>query len=714
MAEISPTIRKRLIECRSTAMVGNIDAALGVLEREVTSDGLSDSERLALLLLKAELLYLDCREREALAVFENEIEGKLLSISQEERFVVGQNKRDVIFGGFLASQGRSGTFLHDQQTMAGKKLGNAAVIVNAYEAARSGRHYEALPTLWRELLSAYQQRVWSYYRQAARRVAQEFIQIGWAHMADFYVVIGQDTKTAETIADQLLNWRNVEFIDARVNRLILHANLKRHSIVACGMFVRLADAVADGQVIPTTRWLLQRASMVPTGFLEEALVKTAWDALVSLSPRFDSDTAMEVVNVATLHESWKEKDRVREHIVRAVDACIGILPVDYLSKVAEKSIHMAKGMSDDINLDKDALRLFLHITSRADAKSKELIREALYNKPSVNLNPLLIVAEEFGKTWGNRDEAERLAEVVARDVRLQVQRLNKDEEFEKPQVSLGQMTLTAGPKKVGVSIYSDLGLRALIPHRKMLSEDSIALLMDSVLAMLHEPENLISNKVLMINAITGLADVMTPKLADQAFEILEPIALGNVTSIDLSKAVPPNHPLNPNRMDFGDPETIQGGALLALATLETRLSSELRDRAVRIIEEAMVNPHPEVRRLAFIAARRVEAISDSAVITAVLGTRDNVEDVVIEAFLLLGDHIKDTPEFWNSVVYSAKLASQSPSSEIRRVVAYTTKRLSERCKDDSVQRQLTDIRSLLESDFSYSVRREISSNSSGP
>src|SRR6185369_7328992 len=115
-------------------------------------------------------------------------------------------------------------------------------------------------------------------------------------------------------------------------------------------------------------------------------------------------------------------------------------------------------------------------------------------------------------------------------------------------------------------------------------------------------------------------------------------------------------------------ETIQGGALLALADIETKLSSESRDRAVKLIEGAMLNAHPEVRRLAFIAARRLGEVSESILTNSVLATRDNVEDIVIESFLLLSDHMKDTPEFWHSVTYSAKLASVSPSSEIRRVV----------------------------------------------
>ena len=66
-------------------MLGRIEAALTLLDDLLApSNDLSDGERLALLLLKAELLYLDCREPAALAVFENEIEGKLQSISQRK------------------------------------------------------------------------------------------------------------------------------------------------------------------------------------------------------------------------------------------------------------------------------------------------------------------------------------------------------------------------------------------------------------------------------------------------------------------------------------------------------------------------------------------------------------------------------------------------------------------------------------------------------
>ena len=363
-------------------------------------------------------------------------------------------------------------------------------------------------------------------------------------------------------------------------------------------------------------------------------------------------------------------------------------------------------MSEDINLDETALHLLGHIATRGDTKTKGLISETLYNKPTVNLK-LLEVAEEFGKTLASGEDAQRLAEALTKDVRLQVQHLSSDEEFQKPTVSLAQMTLTGGPTKVAVSLDSDVALRAIIAHRKLLPQESIRALIDSVLDTFREPDNILANKVLMINAITGLADVLTTELADKAFAILEPIACGNVTSIDLSKVIAPNHPLNPNTMNLGSSSTVQAGALLALATIQGSLSDEYRTRVSPMIEEGMTNPDPEVRTFAFIAARRTKELSDSAIMRAVLATRDPVQDILIEAFLLLSDHVMDTREFWSSLTYSMKIASQSPQSEIRRVVAYTTTRVAEKCTDEAVRAQLDEIRNSLENDISFSVRREL-------
>ena len=76
-----------------------------------------------------------------------------------------------------------------------------------------------------------------------------------------------------------------------------------------------------------TRWLLERAAIVPIGLSDLSLVSKAWDALAALSPRFNRDTAIEVVNAATSHESWNadKNDRLRAHIIQAVDGCINIL-----------------------------------------------------------------------------------------------------------------------------------------------------------------------------------------------------------------------------------------------------------------------------------------------------------------------------------------------------------------------------------------------------
>ena len=36
---------------------------------------------------------------------------------------------------------------------------------------------------------------------------------------------------AGAVAEYLLNWRNADLIDGVINRLLLHANLKRHAVI---------------------------------------------------------------------------------------------------------------------------------------------------------------------------------------------------------------------------------------------------------------------------------------------------------------------------------------------------------------------------------------------------------------------------------------------------------------------------------------------------
>ena len=114
-----------------------------------------------------------------------------------------------------------------------------------------------------------------------------------------------------------------------------------------------------------------------------------------------------------------------------------------------------------------------------------------------------------------------------------------------------------------------MGLRATIAHRHLLTSNSVGQLVQAILDMLREPKNILANKVLMINGIIELADTLTKEVAEQVFLTLQSFASGEVMGLDVSRAVgDPNHPLNPFKMKLGNPATVQGGALLALSSIE--------------------------------------------------------------------------------------------------------------------------------------------------
>jgi hypothetical protein len=135
------------------------------------------------------------------------------------------------------------------------------------------------------------------------------------------------------------------------------------------------------------------------------------------------------------------------------------------------------------------------------------------------------------------------------------------------------------------------------------------------------------------------------------------------------------------------------------------------ERLMKLVEAAMTSANPEVRGLAFTAARRALNLSDSALMRTLLATRDDVPNVAEQALLALNSHVRDTTEFWESLAYSLSMAAQSQHANIRRAAAFTIRNLSARCTNEVVTSQMKDLEKLLGADASHTVRHELSLSS---
>lgn len=85
LGQVEPKTRLRLVDARRKAFGGHIDLALASLTGEI--DALDNSEKLfdliALSLLKAELLYLNRQERQAIEVFDSIISPNAKQLPQK-------------------------------------------------------------------------------------------------------------------------------------------------------------------------------------------------------------------------------------------------------------------------------------------------------------------------------------------------------------------------------------------------------------------------------------------------------------------------------------------------------------------------------------------------------------------------------------------------------------------------------------------------------
>ena len=243
----SAETRIAIANARRQAMTGHEQVALDRLGGAfaTTSDQV---DKAAILLTKAELLYLAGKYKASFEVFGNELDALVPNLPHSVALVVGFNRCDVAMSLF-DSAGTSRFYdLVDEQHIAGIEHWDDSAMLSATRSAERGRSYESLPTIWRELLRTYRQGRWAAFRQASRYMADECVRVGLPHAAAFHAAVALDTDCAKHVAVTLLNSRNVTAVEATITKLLLTANLQSHFAVACEVFQTLTDAIPDSLV----------------------------------------------------------------------------------------------------------------------------------------------------------------------------------------------------------------------------------------------------------------------------------------------------------------------------------------------------------------------------------------------------------------------------------------------------------------------------------
>lgn len=721
--QLAGQTRKLLVMCRCLAMRGEGIAALARLDDAMASadPAMREPDRIALKLLKAEILYLDCRDQESLALIELIIRNAPPETSYELMFVLRNNRSEIGLNLFQNESLCDFYRLADEQKLVGFQFFNALDVVSGEEAVAAGRHYDALPLFWRELVRTYQIGCWRPFRWAAKRLAQECLALGELADASYYAILAREDKVAEAVGIRLLAQRDSQAIRNTIDKCLTTANLLRHFDMACEILLQIGDAIPDEQLDTVAIWLQSRCSLIPDSQHKIQILSKAWETIVPIAERLNPSRAEELVRIALTHPYWtetsSEPNRVfpsREEMVTAVTHLARRLPVEFLGYLVEQSVPLATTRRQ-LHDYPEVINLLCNLAERADDEVKKKLRTVLF--PSGRpVDPYLAQAAFI--LQHQPPPTEQLAESavrIAQHIRLQLQRLTPDQEPAQVPGQIFAHTQTLGSLKIVTSMVQGVELHAISRYRQLLKIDSLTQIVDAVLELVGERENFLANRTILIRGLMEFADCFDSLAADRIFAALAPIARGEIqepTTVMTSAEI--ENPLNPMKMRTGNPSNLRGAALLALAHIARNQDKAYQRQLRPLLEAALTDTVADVRRYAYAATRELPSFSGSIFVALLLGTRDSDEYAAASAFaaLIVNEGYRLTANQWQLLLYSAKLALQSPSVRLRRTAAAAVARLMARTlPSDSLRLKAEELLHTFSADICASVRRATTAQS---
>lgn len=704
---LSAITRKIIVECRVIAMKGRLKIALDKLQYFLNLNKVKilDLDQIAIFLLKAEILFLNGSDKESLDVFRNDINPMLDLIPINIRLIIEANQNEVALAQYEHGSIHKFYQSFDFRKIAGIKLKDADAIIIADEAARAGKHYDALPIYWQQLLSSYYLGNWQSFKWASNRLTEEYLKLKWFPQAAYYSIIAQNPSLAKKTGQFLLESNNSALIKNTVEKIINFSNLFKHANIAFLLIESIGDGIPDEQFNDVFSWLISKCSFYPEHLTKINYYMNSWRVLKSLSVRFNQEQAIQTVRTAIDHNFFKTRTFYRKHLVEIIYNCLPKLPKDELIKLSKIILPLAIEIKSDSDYI-EVINLLCVIAKRCGSEVKSKFAKALYPK-SKRVNAVLAqVADIFGKKISQESELKEYVRKVARNIKLQVQYLNPDEEPGPVLDLYFSFTSINGGKKIVVNGTGSVHINAIIKQNKLLEISDINLLVDAILSMINEPKNLLSNKSILIEALKELGHRFSKEIGDKVFKTLESIILKNNIDKDILQQIADSkNPLNPFKIEDNTPEQLSGQALYALAYIEKNNPGIFKNKINRFIENALTDTNPDVRRFAIAAARELPQLSEISLSSLLVSTRDHDKGVAIMAFNALAykKNLKLNKFQWGILLYTIDLTINSIDYSLRRMAAIALKNQKDSFPS-SLSKKVKKLENKLLKDICYSVR----------
>lgn len=612
--------RQLLAVARRRGMQSGCDAALSSLEKAVPVQPKDAASKVAIDLLRSELLYLDDRLKLAGSEFDDMVAPSLESIEPEIAVRVMDNRTVVGMAAFDPAAGGS-RFYHevDMRRVLGVELRDSDNALGAAHHASVGEHHKALSILRSQLLRAYRSQSWRARAWAHADLCREFLALGWYDDAAWHAVQSLEAPLVKAAAKSLIDLRDARRTEHGVLRLLAYSKLARHADLTAQFFAEVADYIPDDLVRPATEWVGPMLAQ-PSGY---RAFKSAWTLAGRLAERLDPTTALGFIEVAVAHPTWKDnRGHKRAHLI---DACHRLIPrvgAGELKPIVQPAIDLVTAARSDVDYVA-AVNLICQIVERGSGY-RDPIREAIMPSGVEIRNAILLqAAPALGWIAKHPEGLDANVEGVALALRGQVQVIADGEALP---AARGMMQVTqqlAGQKVIVDAGAGEDHLRALITHRALLSPQSVGLLVQAILDVFLDDRNLIMSRVSLAVALGDLASVVVGEQANAVLSALARVARGEFRESPLVPSyADATNPLSTMKINTGDPRELRRAALLAMAEGSASHTTWARALHGGLFQMYMEAPDQHLRCTAIEAALIRDDLSDAEVWALTLASLD--------------------------------------------------------------------------------------------
>ena len=696
--------RKRLVIARVQAMRYGCSAGMSFLGDDTE---LQDVSRVGLFMQRCELLYLDHQHEAACDLYDTEIEPLLERLSPECAALLADNRTTLSLASFNLEE--SNQFYHqvDIRRLLGVDLRNSGAELEADRSAAAGKHYEALPAIWKLLIDAYRKQNWRALGWAHSRMARECMALNWPDEAVWHAVQGLNKDLVIEAASLLAASRDNKRIKSGIDRLLMFSQLAQHSSLTAAFLYEMADCIPDDRVARVMEWVSPHLDFIPTSWAGAWLFEPIWKVIGSLARRINPDLALQIAQRAASHGVVVHKTTFRKHLINSCGWLFERISPEHLDQFVAFALSLVTTHKSDIDFN-ESLGLVCYLAGKS-ASCRDKLRAALFPPGIAISHPTLLeIAPSLGWHPENHHSLNENAVNIAMTLRKQVEVLEAAAEPSKLG-GFGQIMMLKDTEKIVVHIGgAQHWIDAIVAHLSCLNDNSVRCLVQAILEMIADNRNIVSNRISLLQSLRKLTPRLPSDLAEAASQLISDIAKGNFSESEVSLTYQDAiNPLNPFKINVGDPYDLRGIALLTLTdgskvhhTFSSKLHSGLLLNFLEVDNE-------KLRRFGVLSAQTADSLSESEVTALITSSFDRSPEVRKLAFQGLASvmSVNMDQQSLRLGVQAVRRASDSGDAEERAAAAKAANVfLKYAANDNEIRGRLTAILNLLSGDVSHYVR----------